>query len=604
MIDVRSGAPRIYTGEDVYSIYEDIDFDAIQEGIIQLALDQARNGVSIDEVAVTMIDAELFMEFLSQEQPETLYGQDMSQLKKVIADIKADSESKLSLVVENGEFNFKEVPEEPAGWLKGLFYAVCGVIIIASVVASVATCGVAATLIGFAKIAITTFAVDLVVNTAITTTIALVQGENLTDALKMGITSATDPQNIIDGLVLGLATGGAGVLLGKLKFCFPAGTLISTENGLRAIETIKSGDRVYSYNQLTNLPELIAVNQVIENSAVSFYDVHLINGDKITSTFNHKWYIKNKGWLPAEYLMPGDLLLGQDGQYYKVQKLTSRIIESSQKTYNLSVGDEEDENFHSYYVGNSQVLVHNACTNFNTARKAGVKKAWDDERLNALNGNQTSQPWEMLDNNGAGYKIQEYVIDFKSFNNAGSVDTIANNMLKDFKSSGLLKSLSKTDEAKLLNNIKKGLLNKADDKWILDNVFNPKYFDAGDSEFAQLLINGKVKGFDGAHIIDVKTCKDIAKTLKNGDPNVQQLINLVADKNNVVFLRQSSRGKVSIIDGQHKFVHLKGKGENANPWMNQTNIDVMDKFSGGLAKTKLNQLMQDYEYLFSRFDLV
>ena len=57
-----------------------------------------------------MVDCDLLMEFLAQGQPETLYGQDVSQLKETIANIKNESESKRSLVVENGEIFFKEVP--------------------------------------------------------------------------------------------------------------------------------------------------------------------------------------------------------------------------------------------------------------------------------------------------------------------------------------------------------------------------------------------------------------------------------------------------------------------------------------------------------------
>lgn len=597
----------IYNGEEVYSIYEDVDFELIQQNIIQLALEQAKNSVTIDEVVVTMIDCDLLMEFLAQGQPETLYGQDVSQLKETIANIKNESESKLSLVVENGEFSFKEVPKETSSWLKGLFYAISGVLIIVSVVTSVATCGLSATLFGFVKIALTTIAVDFLVNTAITTTIALASGQSFADSIKAGLDSALDAENIIDGLVLGLATGGAGILLGKLRFCFPAGTLISTQNGLKAIETIKSGEKVYSYNQITGLPELITVNQVIENSSVSFYDIKLANGETITSTFNHKWYVKDKGWLPAEYLMPKDKLLCQDGNYYAVQKLTCRVIDSSQKTYNLSVGNEEDENFHSYYVGNSKVLVHNACTNFNTARKASVNKAWQDERLNAVNGRPTSQKWNNPDRHGKGAKIQEYfnMIKNKQSTDIGDIDNLAEQILEGLKSNHLLKSLSKTKKEELLTNIKKAILNKADDEWIMTKVFNSKYFNPGDSEFAQFLINGKgkVKGFDGAHIIDVKTCKDIAKTLKNGDPNVQQLINLVADKNNVVFLRQSDRKISTMYGGQHKLVHLKGKGSSANPWKNQTNIKWMNHFTGYTAQSKLNNLKKDYEELFSKFDL-
>lgn len=62
------------------------------------------------------------------------------------------------------------------------------------------------------------------------------------------------------------------------------------------------------------------------------------------------------GWTYAIKLSAGDILLLSNGEYVVVEKVQHEILESPVKVYNFEV-----EDFHTYFVGESSVLVHNKC---------------------------------------------------------------------------------------------------------------------------------------------------------------------------------------------------------------------------------------------------
>ena len=52
----------------------------------------------------------------------------------------------------------------------------------------------------------------------------------------------------------------------------------------------------------------------------------------------------------------GDILLRLNGEYIIVEMVQHEILESPVKVYNFEVAD-----FHTYFVGDDEVLVHNSC---------------------------------------------------------------------------------------------------------------------------------------------------------------------------------------------------------------------------------------------------
>ena len=85
--------------------------------------------------------------------------------------------------------------------------------------------------------------------------------------------------------------------------------------------------------------------------------VHLtINGEEIVSTVDHPFFVKGKGFVYASDLYIGAELIDKDGNTVTVSHIYREKLEGgSTNVYNFKV-----EDFHTYYVSEQCVLVHNA----------------------------------------------------------------------------------------------------------------------------------------------------------------------------------------------------------------------------------------------------
>ena len=137
--------------------------------------------------------------------------------------------------------------------------------------------------------------------------------------------------------------------------CFVAGTLVLTASGLVAIENIKPGDMVYAADAetLEVSTKQILETYIRETSSL----VHLtINGENIISTYDHPYYVKDKGFVSAESLWIGAELIDKNGNTLYVEQIYHEKLDNQFKTvYNFKV-----EDYHTYFVGDSSLLVHNA----------------------------------------------------------------------------------------------------------------------------------------------------------------------------------------------------------------------------------------------------
>lgn len=61
-------------------------------------------------------------------------------------------------------------------------------------------------------------------------------------------------------------------------------------------------------------------------------------------------------WVSACKFKAGDKVLLSDGSYGIMNSVTVETLESAEMTYNF-----EGEDFHTYFVSDSNVLVHNMC---------------------------------------------------------------------------------------------------------------------------------------------------------------------------------------------------------------------------------------------------
>ncbi len=165
------------------------------------------------------------------------------------------------------------------------------------------------------------------------------------------------------GMGLGILAGSSGFRLARLlsssvrKACnsFDGETLVYTLNGLIPIKDISIGDLVASYNEETGDTEYKEVTHLIQREGdYEIVDVMLSGGEVIEATSGHPFYAFNddKKWLFAEDLNASISLLDYFGNTRKVESTSART--SRKKVYNLTVDET-----HTYYVGESGVLVHN-----------------------------------------------------------------------------------------------------------------------------------------------------------------------------------------------------------------------------------------------------
>ena len=140
--------------------------------------------------------------------------------------------------------------------------------------------------------------------------------------------------------------------------CFVAGTLVLTEDGLIPIEEVEDGMLVWASDPETGETALKPVVQLFRNETTELVHV-TVNGEEIICTNEHPFYSPVKGWTEACQLRAGDILVLVNGEYVIVEQVQHEILETPVATYNFEV-----EDFHTYFVGKSSVLVHNKCSSF------------------------------------------------------------------------------------------------------------------------------------------------------------------------------------------------------------------------------------------------
>ena len=143
------------------------------------------------------------------------------------------------------------------------------------------------------------------------------------------------------------------------RCCFAAGTMISTDDGLRPIETMKVGDLVLSKDAVTGKTAPKPVLRIIELHnrdiyRLSFESKHgdVVSKSAIKTTDDHPWRTSDNKWVATSELKVGDLIQTLSGDLVSVVSIedTGHV----EPTYNLEVAD-----FHTYFVGLGQLWVHN-----------------------------------------------------------------------------------------------------------------------------------------------------------------------------------------------------------------------------------------------------
>ena len=139
------------------------------------------------------------------------------------------------------------------------------------------------------------------------------------------------------------------------NICFVAGTLVRSEQGAIPIESVSVGTMVWAWDEETGTVGLKKVVETYINETDELVHVH-VNGEEIITTPEHPFYSPTKGWTSAAYLDSGDELFLINGESVVVEKAWHEALEKIITVYNFQV-----EDYHTYYVSDDGVLVHNEC---------------------------------------------------------------------------------------------------------------------------------------------------------------------------------------------------------------------------------------------------
>jgi len=156
--------------------------------------------------------------------------------------------------------------------------------------------------------------------------------------------------------------------------CFLAGTQVLTPDGSRAIESVKAGDAVLSYDSRTQKWLTTSVKSPLRHAFSGDVITLQAKGETIEATGNHPfWVVAGEGlaarprvedlsererlltadgrWVEARALRSGDTLLTQSGEV-KIQAVNSRS--ETTPVYNLALPEP-----HTYAVSAAGIVVHN-----------------------------------------------------------------------------------------------------------------------------------------------------------------------------------------------------------------------------------------------------
>jgi len=181
-------------------------------------------------------------------------------------------------------------------------------------------------------------------------------------------------EGALDGAASGFMLGAiSGAILGGItsKFCFVVGTLVATDQGLKAIEDIKIGDKVLSSNTNTGEQTYKEVLDTFVSKHQTLVDIK-VNGEVITTTPEHPFFVNGIEWKQAHELQVEDTLRNEQREIISISDVKVYTVEKEIEAYNFEV-----EEFHTYYVGNSFILTHNACNNMQKGREMQKKLGSD-----------------------------------------------------------------------------------------------------------------------------------------------------------------------------------------------------------------------------------
>ncbi|MDI7223039.1 polymorphic toxin-type HINT domain-containing protein, partial [Leptospira santarosai] len=179
-----------------------------------------------------------------------------------------------------------------------------------------------------------------------------------------GVVTQRREENILDtvlsnaGDALGDAWDGVKGAFGSNdaseSLCFVSGTLVLTGTGLKAIDRVEVGDEVLSFNPETKDQSLKSVVRLFRNENTELLKIKFGEGEEVRTTAGHRFFTENRGFVLACELSTKDILLDKAGERISIHSIVKETHKEKIPVFNFEV-----EEYHTYYVGETCILVHN-----------------------------------------------------------------------------------------------------------------------------------------------------------------------------------------------------------------------------------------------------
>ena len=277
-------------------------------------------------------------------------------------------------------------------------------------------------------------------------------------------------------LSVGAAIPGAGLAVGGGKFatnaakrlkkanqnrrspcplsCFVAGTLVLTPTGYMAIEQLAVGDEVLAYHTETGEQAYkpITATWTVEDKAI--YRVTVTNTAGISQTIDatqshpffvldadahktgHTGQVAQGSWLTTTELTADSILMDEQQGLLFVRSIVD--LNQKQTAYNFTVAD-----FHTYYVTQHNVLVHNCDDKVGEANAVVPKGAKDRIRVQDITNPGAKSPNFQVDKTRSQFEkhLTDNGFDKKSVSTPkGDINIFSKNGQKEFTTRGFSKS--------------------------------------------------------------------------------------------------------------------------------------------------------------------
>jgi hypothetical protein len=204
-----------------------------------------------------------------------------------------------------------------------------------------------------------------------------------------------------------------------LVFTFLHGAIASTSPAAdittKPIEWVQEGDWVWAIDPITGERGPREVVGLIRGNGVKDLVTFTVNGDTLTATSGHPFWVNGRGWVDAGDVRVGDSFLQSDGGVSVVEAVESYSLWTT--AYNFEVAD-----LHTYLVevDGEGVVVHNsgACGKALNAEKQG-RHVRGSRNFDPMRSELTADPGQLASRLGSGQQVGPH-----SIGSAGSKERI------------------------------------------------------------------------------------------------------------------------------------------------------------------------------------